>query len=65
MNGGERGVSYTGPAGDGKSAMLKTSLLISLQHEDANSWTAAERRAHPWGEERSIVALDIKGDPHL
>lgn len=65
MNRGELGVSYTGPPGDGKSAMLKTSLLISLQHEDAKTWTAAERLAHPWGEEPSIVALDIKGDLYL
>ncbi len=60
--GGELGVSYTGPPGDGKSAVLKTSLLIPLQHEDAKTWTASERRAHPWGEEPSIVALDVKGN---
>jgi type IV secretion system protein VirD4 len=59
---GELGISYTGPPGDGKSALLKTSLLIPLCHEEADTWTADERRAHPWGEEPSIVALDVKGN---
>jgi len=59
---GELGISYTGPPGDGKSALLKTNLLIPLRHEDAAEWTTDERRAHPWGEEPSIVALDVKGN---
>lgn len=59
---GELGLSYTGPPGDGKSALLKTNFLIPLRHEEAHTWTPDERRAHPWGEEPSIVALDVKGN---
>lgn len=59
---GELGISYTGPPGDGKSALLKTNFLIPLQHEEAATWTEDERRAHPYGHEPSIVALDVKGN---
>ncbi len=59
---GELGMSYTGPPGDGKSALLKTTLLIPLRHEEAAEWTADQRRAHPYGEEPAIVALDVKGN---
>lgn len=59
---GELGISYTGPPGDGKSALLKTCFLIPLQHEDADSWTDDERRAHPYGLEPSIIVLDVKGN---
>jgi type IV secretion system protein VirD4 len=59
---GELGISYTGPPGDGKSALLKTCLLIPLQHEDGQKWSAEQRRAHPWGEEPSIIVLDVKGN---
>jgi type IV secretion system protein VirD4 len=59
---GELGISYTGPPGDGKSALLKTNFLIPLQHEDAATWTENERRAHPYGHEPSIIVLDVKGN---
>jgi type IV secretion system protein VirD4 len=59
---GELGISYTGPPGDGKSALLKTCLLIPLQHEEAEAWSIEQRRAHPWGEEPSIIVLDVKGN---
>jgi type IV secretion system protein VirD4 len=59
---GELGINYIGPPGDGKSALLKTSLLIPLQHEDAAKWPADERRAKFYGEEPSIITLDVKGN---
>jgi len=59
---GELGISYTGPPGDGKSALLKTCFLIPLQHEEASSWSETERRSHPYGHEPSIIALDVKGN---
>jgi type IV secretory pathway TraG/TraD family ATPase VirD4 len=59
---GELGISYTGPPGDGKSALLKTNFLIPLQHEEAATWTENERRAHPYGHEPSIIVLDVKGN---
>jgi type IV secretion system protein VirD4 len=60
---GELGISYTESPGGGKtSGFLKTNLLIPLRHADAASWSPEERRSHPWGEEPSIIALDIRGD---
>lgn len=59
---GETGWNTVGIAGRGKSAELKTNLLIPLVHPQAETWSDVERRAHPFGYEPNIVALDTKGD---
>lgn len=62
---GELGVSYTESPGGGKtSGFLKTNLLIPLQHQDASRWSEEQRRCHTYGEEPSLVLLDIRGDLH-
>lgn len=60
---GELGISYTESPGGGKtSGFLKTNLLIPLRHKDADKWDADTRRCHTYGEEPSLVLLDIRGD---
>lgn len=62
--GGEGGGSYTGPPGDWKSLFVAMNSLIPLQHEDAHTWSADERRMHPWGEEPIKLRLDPKFEYH-
>jgi len=57
---GELGISYVEPPGGGKSAFLKSNLLIPLRHLDSGKWDADRRRAHPWGDEPMIIASDPK-----
>jgi type IV secretion system protein VirD4 len=56
----ELGLEYTEPPGGGKSSLLKSNLLIPLAHRMARTWTAAQRRLHPWGEEPIVVVSDPK-----
>jgi type IV secretion system protein VirD4 len=59
---GENGMEYVAPPGEGKTALLKTNLLIPLQDERAEKWSASRRREEPWGEEPSMILLDLKGE---
>jgi type IV secretion system protein VirD4 len=57
------GINYTGPSGDGKSAFLLISnLLTSLRDPRAARWDATKRRTETWGEEPSFVVFDPTGE---
>jgi type IV secretory pathway TraG/TraD family ATPase VirD4 len=60
--GGDIGVEAIGKQGSGKTrGFVMPSLLIEDVHEDAATWTAAQRRFHPYGYETLKIILDIKG----
>jgi type IV secretory pathway TraG/TraD family ATPase VirD4 len=56
------GVIVTGKPGSGKTrGFVLPSLLIEDVHEDAKTWTDAQRRCHAYGYESVKIVLDIKG----
>jgi type IV secretory pathway TraG/TraD family ATPase VirD4 len=56
------GWNVVGTQGSGKTSdAILTQLLNPLMHPDAPTWSAVERRAHPWGYEPNFVILDTKG----
>lgn len=62
---GQNGIEHIAVPGDDKTTQLKANLLIPLQREKAERAatygdTAGGRRADFWGEEPSIIALDVK-----
>lgn len=62
---GQNGIEHTAVPGDDKTTQLKTNLLIPLQREQRERVamygdTTSGRRADMWGEEPSIIALDVK-----
>ncbi|GAC1501378.1 MAG: hypothetical protein NVS1B2_26500 [Vulcanimicrobiaceae bacterium] len=62
---GENGVEHLASPGDDKSTQAKTNLLIPLQREQSEREamygdTPQGRRADFWGEEPTIIVLDVK-----
>lgn len=62
---GQNGIEHIAVPGDDKTTQLKANLLIPLQRERAERElmyrdTESGRRADFWGEEPSIIALDVK-----
>ena len=56
------GFNIVGTQGVGKTSdSILTQLLNPLMHPDAPTWSAVERRAHPYGYEPNFVVLDTKG----
>jgi len=59
---GDKNIMMIEQPGAGKSSVLTTNLLMSLQHADAHKWTEIQRRLHPHGEEANIFVPDVKGE---
>lgn len=62
---GQNGVEHTAVPGDDKTTQLKTNLLMPLRRQEDERVamygdTVAGRRADFWGEEPSIIGLDVK-----
>jgi len=63
---GQNGIEHIAVPGDDKTTQLKANLLVPLQREQSERLaaygdTVEGRRADFWGEEPSLVALDVKG----
>ena len=59
---GQTGMNIVGPQESGKSAELKTNLLIPMAHPDAHTWAEDEWWAHHFNLEPNLVVIDTKGD---